>query len=324
MPTSNTKYVAAETLDQVKNPEGLMDMDIEDVIPKVWLAFMWRKNQARLEQARQLNPDLQTMSISKKTSLVLFHSLTDKEMEPQHSGNGGGFKARDLAMWKRSMDNEKGHEKNYQLGLGSIARDIVEDGRGIRQYQLTDRVTEAYRVFIRASYPLDVVLSILKPRVSSARWFGGNDMGNWLKESAQTGLITIGKVRESLGICCPFEPGSEDLIDWHEATIQPIISSLERFTKSGATTPVAYGRLETIRNDCIPSEPLAIIQEYLGTLPEVEQVDYWARLLDYIQAEIGEYEEIKRLYLVYPEKLGERSKRGEPVLKDCQIKISQG
>lgn len=112
MATENNDVPAlAETLEQVKIPEGMMDMAIEDVIPKVWLAFMWRKNKARLEQARQLNLDLSTVSISDKTSLVSFHSMADEEMDLKHSGNDGRFTARDLAMWKRFLDAEKAEEK---------------------------------------------------------------------------------------------------------------------------------------------------------------------------------------------------------------------
>lgn len=101
----------------------------------------------------------------------------------------------------------------------------------------------------------------------------------------------------------PFEADSADWRDWRDATIQPIITSLERFTGSGLIGPMAYGRLETLRKDHLPSETPAVIQEYLGTLPEALQVDYWARLLVYIQTTFGDYEESKCIYLVYPEKL---------------------
>lgn len=142
------------------------------------------------------------MSISEKTPFVLFHSLTDEEMEPQDSDNGGGFKAQDLAMWKRSIDNEKHHMKKFLWDLGSTARDIIERGERIPEDILTNRVKEAHREFIIAAYTLDIILSILKPKVSSELWFGEPDMDNWLKGSAEIGLITVVTAEESLGVCC--------------------------------------------------------------------------------------------------------------------------
>lgn len=98
MATKNTDSMVAETMDQVKIPEGMMDMAVEDVIPKVWLAFLWRKNQSRLDQAQWLDLDPPTLSISKKTSLVLFHSMTDEEMVLGDSDDGGRFNATGLAV----------------------------------------------------------------------------------------------------------------------------------------------------------------------------------------------------------------------------------
>lgn len=39
-----------ETLDQVKIPKGMRDLAIEDVIPEVFLAFMWRKTKRDLSK----------------------------------------------------------------------------------------------------------------------------------------------------------------------------------------------------------------------------------------------------------------------------------
>ena len=78
---------------------------------------------------------------------------------------------------------------------------------------------------------------------------------------------------------------------------------------------MAYGRLETLRKDHLPSETPAVIQEYLGTPPEALQDDYWARLLVYIRTTLGDYEESKCIYLVYPEKLEGRIQEKRASLK---------
>lgn len=316
MNSSNSTPELDGNVAQLRIPDS---MAVEDVVPKHLREFLWRKNQARLDQARRLNLDLGTLSISPKTSLILFHSLTDEEMDVHDSDNDGSFKAHDLAVWTRFLNSE---EKGFSEMLQPMAHRIVEEGFRPSESTLTAAVMSQHRFFILKTYPIDIAISILKPKVPSTYRPHGlrTDEPEWLKGSEKTGRVTTDDIRLSLlDLClCPI---SQDCDDWIDFTVTPVMASLERFGTVGKLTRMSFEKLETLRNH-LPLEAPAVIREYLDTLPEDKQVQYWAGLLDDNQRKYGQYKEHTPAYLRCPEKLEEKvqQKRSDP-MKLVTLKI---
>ncbi|KAM7196300.1 hypothetical protein V8F33_006209 [Rhypophila sp. PSN 637] len=222
-------------------------------------------NADKVRLARELNLDFTTLSISEKTNLVLFHGMTDEEMEmgpavvPDENSNCFGI--HDIALLKRFMDGVRdGSEEEKMRGTDNLtltetASDILDPRtrRTVTHKKLKSAALAAHRRFICRLYYFDAVLSVLKESPESvlddrARTVAAWDSAYLFRGSEEAGRVRLSSLKYHLENNVYHEM---DKRQWWFKAVLPILYGLETFIilktekdKSEAIRIMEKGRLQ--------------------------------------------------------------------------------
>ncbi|KAM7196304.1 hypothetical protein V8F33_006213 [Rhypophila sp. PSN 637] len=290
MPSNPEVLKTTVDLDRVQVPEDVLALKIVDLVSTLPRAVIYQENIQRLKMAIRLDLDFDTLSISTRTGLILFHGATDEQMESESQNDGDIIGLKDIRMWLRFCAAVEDQSECERMGsfemddLKEIAHKIVHPAdpyNPVARSSVKKIVEDCHRRFLGVSYPIDAVISVLE-RLRDREYISQN-MGHLKGSEGHVTLKILWRALHTL------VPENERDGEWKDEIMYRFILPLHRLLHPGILKDRLYDDLKRFRDDYGAAHPPSVIYPFLKTLPREEQIQHWVTVLDAVYDRFGYY-----------------------------------